>query len=107
MNATQSHAADILRTALITLGVDTKVYPAGQGSMEPYDGAFIGFENPDRTVHCYRDDDGTWMIDAMQCDIGSPSPAPYRIGLLIAYIEWAQGQSDDAFNGLAEASKID
>lgn len=103
MNNTQAHAADLLRAALLTLGVDAKIFPTGEGSQEPYDGGSVEFPAANRIVHCYKDEDGTWMIDAMQADIGAPAPQPYRPGRLIAYLEWAQGESDEAFSLLAEA----
>lgn len=108
MNATQTEAAAKINAALAALGLaDTaKVGATGAESHEPYDGASADFDSEDsaRRVHCYRDDDGIWMIDAMDASIGVPAPHPYHPARLIAYLVWATGEHDEAYDDLSDAS---
>lgn len=109
-NGTQFDAATFLHHALndARLFARATVGYTGKGcNDEPCDGASADFNTEDgaRRVHCYRDDDGAWMIDAMDANVGVPAPAPYSRGLLIAYLVWATGENDDAFAALAQASR--
>lgn len=105
-NQTQHDAAMFINQALLAAGLigRAKVGYTGEASHEPFDGASADFETKEsaRRVHCYRDEDGEWMIDAMDADIGIPAPNPYSHGLLIAYLAWATGENDAAFAALAE-----
>jgi hypothetical protein len=107
-NETQQDAAYKLRQALLATGLNelAKVGYTGAVSHEPYDGASADFEvgESGRRVHCYRDEDGAWMIDAMDADVGVPAPHPYSHGLLIAYLVWATGAYDESFGDLDTAT---
>lgn len=108
MNETQIKAHAMLSVALGTLSIVAEIEPAGEGGTQAYDGASVGFDNARtesaRIVHVYQDDDGAWMVDAMDADIGIPAPQPYTAGRLLAYLVWAQGDDDDAFEALAQAA---
>ena len=107
-NETQQEAAFKIRQALLAAGLSehAKVGYTGAESHEPYDGASADFEVGDggRRVHCYRDEDGAWMIDAMDANVGVPAPAPFSHGLLIAYLVWATGVHDESFGDLDTAT---
>lgn len=108
MNNIQSECMDLLRQALTTLKIDTRVGATGGDEWEPQDGASADFETPNdgcRRVYVYRDEDGTLMLDAIDAEVGVPNPQPYTANLALAYCLWGTGTMDDAFNGLVEAGR--
>lgn len=106
---TQARAHTMLQGGLAALAIaQAEVeYTGTDNSPHPYEGAAVGFESGDgraRMVFVYQDEDGAWMVDAMDADIGIPAPGAYSLPRLIASLIWAQGQEDEAFADLAQAS---
>lgn len=107
--AAQELASAHVVAALSAARLQAFVSLAGEEQGDCYFGVHADFDSRDpdqggRRVHCYVDDDGEMMIDAMDSGVGSPAPAPYSHGLLIAYLVWAAGGADDSFLMLAQAS---